>query len=136
MRISNITNNIKQNFKGCRWDAYSDVVVSKEQELYLTYMKELLNATEAQNMVIFLNAGKPNADAPEDVYVRVKTNILEDDFEAIKQKNPSVNRDMYKKHSKWFPFDKTLMHEVFEFVKMQNNLIRDCKKNPNHNPLA
>ena len=101
----------------------------------LMFMKEILNETEARKINVYLNVGKPKAD--NKLYLKVKTRLFEDIFAELHRQNPSITKEDCKGNSRWFPFDKTLMYEIFEYIRKYKKYIKYIRENgpksSNHN---
>jgi len=123
MKISNI-NRSANSFKACHCKFENRDEAPPPVRGHVYYIAKILNETRAKDITVYLNVDNPNPDKPDDFYVKVKTNMKHKDIEKLQKENPDITEETYSRRSPWFHFDKTLMHEVFDYVRRQSEYLR------------
>ena len=92
MQITSIASN-RQSFRSCPgWDSCCDEKLPDHVTSHLSYLVDILNKTEAKTLKVFMDVGHPNPNAPQDYYVKLKTNIIDEDLAVIQEYNPDYHQ--------------------------------------------
>ena len=130
MNISKIPN---QTFgKFIDYNMWDNVKLNYRDENIIRTVIKVMDKVEGNSIDYFLRIGTPNKIEPGKLYVKLKSMPTIADVAKLKNYNPEVTCETYKRHSKWFPLDESLMYKAYEYLHKQNGYIHYCKKHPDH----
>ena len=134
MNISKISN---QNFGAfVDYNMWDNVQLTPKDVDIIDTTIDIINKTEGRRIDVWGRIGTPNANEPNKLYVKLKSLPLIEDIFTIQQSSPKAQREDYKRHSKWFPLDESLLYNAIVYLHKQNGYIKYCKNHPEHSSIA